>query len=90
MTGHGELAEEVGEGGRGEGHNYGAPLGGGGLQEGTPWGLGLLLRCLPCSVREEELIVRKKNRRKERRKRKGSKRKKYGKFSKLKNFRGEK
>jgi hypothetical protein len=39
---------------------------------------------------QNELDVRKERRRKERRKRKGRKRKKYGNFSQLENFQGEK
>jgi hypothetical protein len=76
MAGHGELAREErqGEGERGRG----------GAAVGEPWGLGLLLCCLLHSVREEELIVRKK-RRKERRKRKGRKRKEK-KEKNMKNF----
>jgi hypothetical protein len=74
MAGHGELAREERQGEGERGCSCGGAMGRGRAAGGAAWGLGLLLCCLLHSVREEELIVRKK-RRKERRKRKGRKRK---------------
>jgi hypothetical protein len=92
MPAMGSSPERKGERGR----RYGGALGRLRAAGGDPpWGLSLLLSCLLRSIREEELIMRKKKRRrKERRKIKGrkrkEKRKKYGIFSKLEIFRGEK
>jgi hypothetical protein len=73
MPAMGSSPERKGE----RGHRYGGALGRLRAAGGeAPWGLSLLLGCLLRSIREEELIMRKKKRRrKERRKIKGRKRK---------------
>jgi hypothetical protein len=88
-AGHGELAGEERGGGRGLGASWGEE----GLQEGHRacsllLACSLLGACWTCSLL---YVRRKKERRKEKEgKEKRKKRKKYGNFSILKNFQGEK
>jgi hypothetical protein len=74
------LAGEEGRG-KGRGRRQGGCL-------GRHGGLLLYVRSLLCAEREEELNPRKKEEREKKKKR--NEKKKYGKFSKLENFRGEK